>query len=466
MGVGSCLFASVIASAASGVFRAQERRDAKRITWDDIAPLHKRLEVRGIPAVYFGAEIKRIREEHSRRVREGDLDHLVFYLLQSTRFTTLPPIEPALSAKALFDSLDAKERVLFLREARVFPSRMPEDVRSRATELLRALDSPGGDPRLSYFRELVQSAFPGKRDLREAVVREYVRTMRFVYEKEFIAQRSARPQDEVAGLYRTRGLSTDTAVEAGYLVHLGLSVAKSLEPARRIRLVLIVGPGLDLAPRTALREEGPPESYQPWAVIDALLTLGLSSPDGLEVVAADINPRVVNHLRRSKSKAPTLTLASEVRDSQTVKLTAEYRDYFARLGRGIGTVGTPPAAPGSEDHLHKTVQVQPAIARILSAESLDIVTERLAGRAFDLVIATNILPYFDDLELMLALSNIAAMLAPGGLFLHNETRPLVGAVTAELGLPFEQSRHIPIATVHGAPPLGDSVWLHKKRARF
>ena len=42
--------------------------------------------------------------------------------------------------------------------------------------------------------------------------------MRFVYQKEFVAQRAARPADAVADLYRSRGLSTDTAVEAGYLV--------------------------------------------------------------------------------------------------------------------------------------------------------------------------------------------------------------------------------------------------------
>ena len=90
-------------------------------------------------------------------------------------------------------------------------------------------------------------------------------------------------------------------------------------------------------------------------------------------------------------------------------------------------------------------------------------TERLDGKPFDLVIATNILPYFDDGELMLAMSNIAAMLAPGGVFLHNEARPVVGDMTAAVGLPFEQSRHVVIATVRGAPaPLFDSVWLHRK----
>jgi hypothetical protein len=55
------------------------------------------------------------------------------------------------------------------------------------------------------------------------------------------------------------------------------------------------------------------------------------------------------------------------------------------------------------------------------------------------------------------------MLARGGVFLHNEPRPVMGDVTAAVGLPFEQSRQAIIATVRGAAaPLGDSVWLHRK----
>ena len=117
---------------------------------------------------------------------------------------------------------------------------------------------------------------PRPRNAKAALVDEYLRVMRFVYEKEFVAQRAPRPADAVADLYRSRGLSTDTAVEAGYLVSIGLGIVKALEPDRRIRRVLIVGPGLDLAPRTGMLEAGPPESYQPWAVIDALVASGLS----------------------------------------------------------------------------------------------------------------------------------------------------------------------------------------------
>ncbi len=224
--------------------------------------------------------------------------------------------------------------------------------------------------------------------------------------------------------------------------------------------MLIVGPGLDLAPRTGLLETGPPESYQPWMVIDALVALGLARLDDLEVVGADINPRVVDHLRRAGAHRPPLTLVSGIAEGNGVAFSEDYREYFARLGRAIGDADPVATAAG---RLRTTVRVGAPAARALRAETLDVVTERLTGPPFDLVIATNILPYFDDVELMLAMSNIAAMLAPDGVFLHNEPRPALGGITSALGLPAGQSRRAVIATVRGAPPLVDSVFVHGPR---
>ncbi len=406
---------------------------SRRIMWDDAAPLHSWLEARGITRDAFASYVDRIAQENVRRVREGDLDHLIFYILQSTRFTKLPPIEPALSAKAFVGS-----------------GGVPDDAKARAAAFLRALDSrKADDERLAYFRELAAFAFPDRNTREAALLAEYARVMKFVYEKEFVAQKSMDPADAVAALYRTRGLSTDTAVEAGFLVHEGLAVLKALEPERRIRRVLIVGPGLDLAPRTGFDDARAPESYQPWAVIDALIGLGLSSATDLQVVAADINPRVVDHLRHSQKTPPVLRLAPEIRDSGSVSLSQDFRGYFEQLGARLG------------ERTRDGIRVNPRVARVLRAEPLDIVTERLTGEPFDLAIATNILPYFDDVQLMLAMSNIAAMLAPGGVFLHNEARPAMHEIGKAVGMPREQSRLAIIATVKGAPPLADSVWIHR-----
>jgi hypothetical protein len=435
-----------------------------RITWPDAAPLHSRLAAGGITAATFPAYVDRVHQSNRQRVRQGDLDHLVFYALQSRHFTPAAPIEPALSAKAFVDSLGEREREAFLRSGRAPVSSVLPPVRARMTAFVRALGAPAGDPRLLYFRELTDAAFPDRRTRPDALLREYQRVMQFVYEKEFVAQRSADAADAVADLYRTRGLSTDTAVEAGCLVYVGLGVLKSLAPDRPVRRVLIVGPGLDLAPRTGLVEEGPPESYQPWAVIDALLALGLSRADDLEVIGADINPRVVGHLNAARAAPPALTLISGIREDEHVTFSTDYRSYFAQLGRAIGDASAADAIETSDGRLRKTVRVRPAVARVLRAAEIDIVTERLDDRPFDLIVATNILPYFDDVQLALAMTNVTAMLAPGGVFLHNESRPALQDITAALGLRFEQSRHVAIANVRGAPPLSDSIWLHRKRA--
>jgi predicted RNA methylase len=199
-------------------------------------------------------------------------------------------------------------------------------------------------------------------------------------------------------------------------------------------------------------------------VIDALLATGLAGAGELEVTAADINPRVVDHLRRARSAPPRLQLATDIVEKDGLTFSREYREYFADLGTWLSS---PPAAVRAEEddegRLRKSVPVSAALARVLRAEPLDIVTERLTAAPFDLVIATNILPYFDDRQLALAASNISAMIVPGGVFLHNEARPILGELTTAAGLPFEQSRRTVIATITGAPPLGDSIFIHTKR---
>src|SRR5215471_11962318 len=423
---------------------------ARSITWADLAPaIRVRLDTAGVSASSFPAFLDRLNRTHAERVREGDLDHLVFYLLQSTHFTRRPAIEPALSARAFVDALPASDRAAYLSDGRADLSRVSADVRARARDLLRALDSRDANPRVVFFRQLAASALPRGAGREPALMREYLRAMRFLYQKEFVAQRAPDAGDAVAALYRSRGLSTDTAIEAGYTVYLGLGVLKALEPERRVRRVLVIGPGLDLAPRTGLIDDAPPESYQPWAVIDALAGLGLARLDDLDVVGADINPRVVDHLRRAQAAPPSLRLESGLRQTPQLSLERDYREYFAQLGNAIAVSREPVSEPAGR--LTRIVRVQPAAARTLSAQPLDVVTGRLTGEPFDLAIATNILPYFDDGELALALSNIAAMLAPGGVLLHNDLRPSMRDVAAAAGLTLEQTRQTPIARVAGAP---------------
>jgi len=58
----------------------------------------------------------------------------------------------------------------------------------------------------------------------------------------------------------------------------------------------------------------------------------------------------------------------------------------------------------------------------IGARDLNIVLERPSlkdDERFDLVVATNVLVYYDAFEQSLALQNISRMLRPGGFFLTN-----------------------------------------------
>ena len=338
--------------------------------------------------------------------------------------------------------------------------RIPATARARLEALAAARTAAPPFSRLAYVREVVQRESPARPGA--VLRREYVRAMRFLYQKEFVAPRGGGAP-AVEALYQARGLSTDTAVEAGYLVHLGLATLQAAEPQRRVRRVLIVGPGLDLAPRTALIEAGPPESYQPYALIDALLSVGLSRLDDLVVAGGDVNPRVVSHLEGARSRTVSLTLVTGVGDVGPVSLQDDYRRYVDGVGRAIGTIGPAKLPASYAGHLRKSILVRREVTAVVNGLTLDVAASRIEPAGFDLVVATNVLPYLDDAALTMAMANMASMLAPGGVLLHNESRPLMATLGAELGLPITHARTATIATVRGAKPLADAVFMHEKR---
>lgn len=426
------MIARLIAVVALAVFTSASPR-LREIVWDDLAPpIQSLLIERGIERTSFPAYVADVRRRDQARVRDGDLDHLIYYALQSSAFTNLPPVEPAASAKAFVER-----------------STIPGAVQDRFTALEAALRGRPRDARMTYFREIVdreRNAAP----LRQLLTEQYGRAMRSLYEKDF----SARDD-----FYQRRGLSTDTSVEAGYVVYLGLAALHALEPQRRIRRVLLIGPGLDLAPRTSLVDAASPQSYQPFAVIDALVGLRLADREALRVRTLDINPRVTDWIAHARGTRPRLSLVTSVAERAGVRFTEDYREYFAGVGRSIGREER--SADAGAGRLAKSVRLAAAVTDAIDATTADIVTDRL-DEPFDLIVVTNVLPYLSDRDLLLAVTNIVRMLAPGGLLLHNEPRPLLGEAMHALGLPLLHSRTAVIATVDGAKaPLYDAVWLHR-----
>jgi hypothetical protein len=113
-------------------------------------------------------------------------------------------------------------------------------------------------------------------------------------------------------------------------------------------------------------------------------------------------------------------LPRELDRSWSKELTA----YWQRFGDGIGqaaTVASPPPTAGRV--AVRGVAVRPSLVLTVTPRDLNIVLQRAeaaAGQQFDLMLATNILLYYDVFEQSLAFANVAKMLRPGGLFLTND----------------------------------------------
>ncbi len=347
-----------------------------------------RLSAQGVGAPQFPAWLKRIDSETVRRERDGESDALIYYVLQSKAFTTLPPIEPALSAKALVER-----------------GSTPPDVAARLEAFTRARTST---ERMAELREIAKGL-----DLSA----EYARAMRFLYAKEFLHTAS----------YAKRGHSTDTAITANYAVWNALSVLHASAPNVAISRVLIIGPGLDFVPRTGFVETEHSQSYQPFAVLDALLSLGFGGPD-VSVQCYDINKRVVRFLQDFPDH-PKLEIFSSPGDS-------DYKTYFGQLGRALGQT--------QQTGWRKSIEVRQSLAQSILAQRRNLLTEP-GGSGFDLTIATNVLLYYEGPELTLALANIAAALKPGGYFIHNDLRPELDACTHAAGLQPVAARTIRIS---------------------
>jgi SAM-dependent methyltransferase len=124
----------------------------------------------------------------------------------------------------------------------------------------------------------------------------------------------------------------------------------------------------------------------------------------------------------------------------------DWNAYFDALGKSAGQ------RDGAE------FTVARAIANNIRAVRANILTERTT-QTYDLVVATNVLLYFDDNELGLALSNIAHALKPGGHLLHNDLRPAIEQWGRQLKLPPIHARTV---RIDPARELYDGVVLHQR----
>jgi hypothetical protein len=229
---------------------------------------------------------------------------------------------------------------------------------------------------------------------------------------------------ERSKLFRDRGLSSDTSLMPNFAIEksLGSMKSKGLLAAGAVRRVAIIGPGLDFTDKQDGYDFYPQQTTQPFAIIDSMLRLGLARPGNLRVTTLDLSARINDHLRSARARAAQ-GISYVVQLPRDSRWKPELADYWEKFGDRIGDTTTPVAAPSAlGDMKVRAVKIRSAVVSLISPEDLNVVLQRLElppDERFDLMIATNILVYYDVFEQSLALANIEKMLRPGGFLLSN-----------------------------------------------
>ena len=385
------------------------------------------------------------------RVAQGDEDSVVNLVFFGTTFTKRPrPSESELSA-------------LLTRPADGLAA-----LRPRMDDFIAAVAAPGSDERLQIARRVISNAGldPGTAPGRDRLRRRLEERMLAV------AAESASVTTAVdvgnafttSTLFRERGLSSDTSLVVDYGVDNALMSAARVRPKDNpVRRVAIVGPGLDFADKQRGYDFYPPQTIQPFAVIDSLIHHGLSDAASLRVTAFDLSPQVLAHLAAARTRAMAgtpygLVLPRNLDRAWTQGLVA----YWRRLGDRVGVDGPAITAPATAGSVQvRGVRVRPSVVLAVTPRDLNIVLARdeRPSEKFDLIVATNILVYYDVFEQSLAVANIASMLAPGGVFLTNTRMTLLpGSPLRSVGY----TDTVYTADPQGRGETGDRVYAYER----
>jgi hypothetical protein len=354
------------------------------------------------------------------RVFRGEEDALVPLLLFGVSFTRAPRL-----TRAFFDDLARSNPLLTDAEReRSFTAVFEQ----RLDDLLDALAGGSGAVRLAWARAVIQRTGVTLAD-RAATARYLIETFaRVTRESEILASRLAGPVASDAGpaerahAFASRGLAVDTSWPANFAVAEALASLLSkgvLDLVRPVHRVAIVGPGLDIIDKDEGFDHYPPQSLQPFAIADVLGSLGLLAPGGAELLTLDVSPRVIDHLRAARlSRQPYLLhLVANERPWTNGAMA-----YWSAFGKFIGEETTPSSAPAVPVRGARALAVRPGWINQLAVIDANVVCQRIdlaPAERVDLVVATNILLYYDAVEQALAVSNLVHMLRPNGVLLTN-----------------------------------------------
>jgi hypothetical protein len=248
---------------------------------------------------------------------------------------------------------------------------------------------------------------------------------------EYLKYKSMPKDERRFQMFQQRGISLDTNLWADYILDAAFRslLEKGILRPGGVQRIAIVGPGLDFANKEAGNDFYPPQTIQPFAVLDSLFRLGIASANAVELDTLDISENVNVHVSlirqaASKGRSYTLQLPWNTERPMSDEYRAHFVEYWQRLGDQIGQSVTPiPVPEAAASTQNRAVKVRPEIVARVTPLAVNVVYQRLnlpADRAYDLVIGTNIFLYYGAFEQSLARANISAMLRPGGILISTD----------------------------------------------
>jgi hypothetical protein len=356
---------------------------------------------------WVGAQDRDVRARIDRGV-EDSISNLILY---GTSFTALARVESAESAATPAGELIAPAR-------------------ARVHAAAAALAHPGGNERLRFAHD-----FLSRRGVQPAEMEGLLASnlARFALEQRAYQEKlklagEAGDQGETrfvrATLFDQRGLSVDTSLLPNFALEdtLRAMLRKGALTPGLIRSIAVIGPGLDFTDKRDGYDFYPLQTIQPFAVMEAVARLGLGRLEDLRLVTLDLNPAVNAHLagmaKRARAGSPYVVQLPRAVAADWTPQSIAYWEHFGEL---IGSPAPSVAAPKGLSV--RAVAVRPQYASRIEPLDLNVVAQVLDGGGFDLVVATNILVYYDRFQQALAMSSIARMMHSGGIFLSNTLLP-------------------------------------------
>jgi SAM-dependent methyltransferase len=192
--------------------------------------------------------------------------------------------------------------------------------------------------------------------------------------------------------------------------------------------IAVIGPGLDFTDKRDGYDFYPLQTLQPFAVLETVARLGLGKPADLQVVCLDLNSAVIAHVQKlaQRGRAGQAYTVQLPRDPQA-EWSPEAISYWKSFGEVLGSPVKPLPAPAAlSGVVARAVVIRSQYAARMQVYNANIVAQTLdfpAGEGFDLIVATNVLVYYDRFQQALAMASIARMLNRGGIFLANNVLP-------------------------------------------